>query len=446
MDIQDYTGACLTCVDENDENILKELLDTFQFEESDPDLVEKFFIGLLDYTYTVSYRENLSRLVLSKWENYSNLDINLVDENNVVFKEKVKPDFNTFVACRIYNFPRLLKYVLSLSDNNFKDMIYPYIIRNVNDITTQLICASLDSCFESKYEDYKFLYDASIDININVARYMKARLVSMNEYANIPFYVKIQKDKMDFDSLVQKWTPRKIPILKEKDLIEYLYQKAKDNFSFSTNEENSFKQDLTNNIDIQQLSKIKFWEEYNNNNADLFFRLFGFSNASEDILDGESTCTKFGGCRMFLCQCYSREEGIDYEIDWFTGYCNECGIRIRNRTHALRLPKLGGGWQFCFCTFHCIKNHIENLPGQCNSPDNIKLYSAVRKMQMYLRENNIFDFETDSTDCGAEEQDIGEYTCRVLKEIDMSEGIDYEKSNLELEIEKEALLASETQK
>lgn len=458
MDTLEFSGACLTCIEENNLNIFNQLIDNFPWNDSDPILIEKFFIGLLDSCYQTT-KDPFARKILDKWQKLVEIDFEILDSETgkVMYKEKEYPDFIVFVACRLYNFPRLLEWIISISNPilTFTDFIYPFIIRNVNDVTTPMICAALDRCFESSFDQYRFLYERSIDLNPGVSRYMKMRMVAEAQFAGIPSYIH-KADHIPFSSLIEKWTPEKIPMLKQKDLINYLFEKSKKEFSYTEESEAELKNTLKNNLtksNIEQLSKVKFWEEYSINNSDVLFRCFGFSNPGDDILDGESICTRFGGHRMLLCNCYSKndDEWIDDTKDWFTGFCFECGIRIRNRSHVLRLPKHGGGWEYCFCTFKCLKNHIEQLPGECNTVSALAMYSMIRKMQMYLKNNKIFDHddggdedgggekenEENQNSCSITEVDIGPYTCRPLKEIDLSAGIDYEKSNLELQIEAE---------
>lgn len=69
-------------------------------------------------------------------------------------------------------------------------------------------------------------------------------------------------------------------------------------------------------------------------------------------------CVRYGGCRMLLCNHFG---GYDEEIielradDWFTGECEYCAKTIKKRSHALRIPLVGGGWYGIFCVdLRCI--------------------------------------------------------------------------------------------
>jgi hypothetical protein len=70
------------------------------------------------------------------------------------------------------------------------------------------------------------------------------------------------------------------------------------------------------------------------------------------------------GCQMLTCICREFDQALDVDPEinapadsWFTGACDGCHLRIRNASHALRYPILGGGWVGCFCSIDCLKRH-----------------------------------------------------------------------------------------
>jgi hypothetical protein len=98
-------------------------------------------------------------------------------------------------------------------------------------------------------------------------------------------------------------------------------------------------------------------------------------------LDSDDVCSKWGGCRMFTCNCFERDgkraglsfhsigsdldydedvdEDDDIEVDWFmTRSCHTCGIKIRSRVHALRQPLPHGGWLGAYCSKECLENNL----------------------------------------------------------------------------------------
>ena len=68
-------------------------------------------------------------------------------------------------------------------------------------------------------------------------------------------------------------------------------------------------------------------------------------------------CMRYGGCRMLVCNCVEgndEEFGDDDDADWFKGQCDDCGLLIKNRRHAVRVPRDSGGWSGCYCSFSCL--------------------------------------------------------------------------------------------
>ena len=78
-----------------------------------------------------------------------------------------------------------------------------------------------------------------------------------------------------------------------------------------------------------------------------------------------SECERYGGCRMLLCDEFSDSRHADpYDesieaTDWFRP-CH-CGKKIEARHHALRLPRIKGGWVGCYCSKECAKIDIEPM-------------------------------------------------------------------------------------
>lgn len=76
-------------------------------------------------------------------------------------------------------------------------------------------------------------------------------------------------------------------------------------------------------------------------------RLFGPMNS---ILDHRCLDTIAGlGCRMLTCKCRDPEWLVSQSIEC---YC--CGQGIRDVSHILRKPLLGGGWYGCYCSVECL--------------------------------------------------------------------------------------------
>jgi hypothetical protein len=78
--------------------------------------------------------------------------------------------------------------------------------------------------------------------------------------------------------------------------------------------------------------------------------------------DLDHICNKFGGCRMFTCVDFERDEVEDTMLiaehqippQWYRGQCDECHRKIGRRHHAVRMPLPRGGWKGCYCSCECI--------------------------------------------------------------------------------------------
>lgn len=475
--IIEYSLACVQCVQSGDIQTFTGLLNEFNFSESDPDVVEKFFIDLL-----LMSSPEFIRVIIDKWIKFVTEDFVVLDGESAKVKTRTEtfPGVEIYLSCRLYAYPHTLNSVLELINNttSFYDMFYPYIIRNVNDSTTGLVCCAIDRCFNPTYEEYKAVYDSAEPFNAEVARYMQRRMVAVGKYSGIPNYIaRGHLSDLPLNEIVKRLQPGDSPNLSKQELIKHIIEREKIYFNLcdddkcSLNEAKADAMKLLNQNpeQVDKLSKLIHLEKHSADNEDIQYKYFGLSNPSdEEVMDGESICTSFGGCRMLLCVCYDQideSDVVDPSPDWFTGYCLECNNMIRCRSHALRLPMPGGGWRHCFCKFRCVKRHIESLPG-CFTSDVLKMYSILRQMQLYLRQNKIFDskhefVENEKCDFAApgktftgvnrasidsnvpvehEEEDIGLYECHQkneLDDIDLEPGIEFEKSNYELEIEKE---------
>lgn len=65
----------------------------------------------------------------------------------------------------------------------------------------------------------------------------------------------------------------------------------------------------------------------------------------------EHYCQKFGGCRMFLCNCYDSK--------WWTKHCQNCQCKMKGRWTTVRFPMPQGGWDGNFCSFECAHEYLK---------------------------------------------------------------------------------------
>ena len=114
----------------------------------------------------------------------------------------------------------------------------------------------------------------------------------------------------------------------------------------------------------------------------LLFWTFGPSNPLlNQNLNLDTPSARYGGSRMFIFDLFDYDEENDYIADWFTGYCRQCLLRIRNRWDALRKPGSMGGWKYCYCSFDCMRKDHEETELQQDQIDilTLKLIDAFEK-------------------------------------------------------------------
>ena len=85
-------------------------------------------------------------------------------------------------------------------------------------------------------------------------------------------------------------------------------------------------------------------------------------------------CSKYGGCRLFLCKEFEsiNINGDDIDVmameeqvivnDWYRKSCDKCLKRISKRHHGIRQPLCHGGWRGCYCSFECMEVDINDDP------------------------------------------------------------------------------------
>lgn len=107
------------------------------------------------------------------------------------------------------------------------------------------------------------------------------------------------------------------------------------------------------NRELQKYRVLQTQKRLDLSNSAELARLYGPSNKAAGMdYTIDSPCTKFGGCRMLICECY--------EEDWFLGYCQVCLKKIPYKTWAMRLPILTGSWTGCFCSPGCALYKVES--------------------------------------------------------------------------------------
>lgn len=130
-------------------------------------------------------------------------------------------------------------------------------------------------------------------------------------------------------------------------------------YSISTSKERILM--LSNIVEIPPFDDSPIFNEYGPVNS---------SYSCSLVIDENHECSKYGGCRMLLCNEYPEVDIFGEQIDltakniiatdWFKNKCNQCDKKIRNKNHALRLPLFCGGWQGCYCSFQCLEKKVND--------------------------------------------------------------------------------------
>lgn len=110
------------------------------------------------------------------------------------------------------------------------------------------------------------------------------------------------------------------------------------------------------------------------------FRAYGPTNAQHEDR-GADGCDPYLECRMLTCNGYSEQLPNPEEDDelvrwdnpyaWFSGVCgsNKCERVIERARYAVREPLLLGGWRGCFCSWDCVRDHVDrNVLTDTNPP------------------------------------------------------------------------------
>jgi len=199
--------------------------------------------------------------------------------------------------------------------------------------SAEFIYGSLDINF---YETLKAQIETLPEGGIcNFLETIKDRIIKRSDYAKVPDYmIQIKNiDKKLKDEL--KFTNQyilKLEKLEENTQLDILARPER--------KEEIYKDYILAKY-REQLGKVPILD-----------RLFGPANRQPNLnLSNTSICSIFGGCRMFLCDCLD-------PFEWFSGHCDICLKRIKKINYALRLPRIGGSWSGCYCSFECLESDI----------------------------------------------------------------------------------------
>lgn len=356
------------------------------------------------------YREHV-QILQSKYD--MTIESRILDLEIFSLREKF-PLFslrNYFVATGDQGFHSLLPDMITTYQN---DVTIPVYLRNIFDI----FAPSQESVDERFIRDLlKWIDESDMDgPGLNEARrFFQRRLEQISEYAPIPNYIR------EYEIDVEK-----LPRLEEKEissdlpddlLATYLIDQLDTMDLVVEGDDENVKDVITEKL--QQLHpqqreqlieafqtdphEVKALQE----NRDIF-RVYGPVNAYPDTdfanlktdEDEPDINVIFGGARMFSDMSLEYDYDNDKPMDeWFLGYCLECSRRIRKYHHAVREPRIIGGWRGCYCSWLCVRKFIEKDQDSLPQPntDAYNVYvtriGLTREYEQEIIKNGIADRE-----------------------------------------------------
>ena len=334
-------------------------------------------------------RENMLPIIFILWENiYPNTEKiplyvlllmnRLYSDELMKFILHSKPEPDTYLSEDILNI------IASQKDHNEMKIKYDFERITFSEIIDNLIsydsspnisyaCTRLIKIYgEQNYKTYKWLKNLAIDGgNTEVEDFMTLKIKQTAPFQPIPKWV---QNFRDGPIPVEGTIPE--PQFKEKiiqlpdDFV--IVEKLTEGLSqqgITIIELDLAKQKLTEFLkNATREEKLKLISPILKNESLLelaynkdIFRLYGPAHPLVDQdLTEDTPSSKFGGCRMFLCDIYDYDEDFDIVRDWFNGSCDICNNRIRMRWHAVRMPKPQGGWYGCYCSWECVKKDVNH--------------------------------------------------------------------------------------
>lgn len=278
-----------------------------------------------------------------------------------------------------------------------------------------IACNKGDQIFSTQpLETYKILrLQAQEAQNYAVEEYLMEKIAENSPYAPIPPYIKnylaeylpqfantLPTDK-ELYNLADEHQRNNLeiiaPEISNKSAVEMLTA-GLSRLGITINEIENAKTLLLAEIEKSPERKKELlepiWENLANKKLEedsLYFWVAGPSNRLvNQNLTLNTPSSKYGGCRMFLCDLFDYDEEADMILDWFIGYCQQCLLKIKYRHHAVRQPRPHGGWQECFCSFTCLKTFFSEMESVRGEPD-IITHDLIEQYQKEIERIGIQD-------------------------------------------------------
>ncbi len=340
-------------IHDDDIDLSKKLLSTIPVQQLSKKISDKLLYDFLSISVLYN-RTNIALLIFETWE--------------IPYPANRGP---VSLYTRLYLSPRYSPDILKFCSKVYPTYTFSECIDELtyldDDYNITVGCHKLLKVYgEQTKNTYINLADISKDRNAVVYNFIISKLRKINDYAEIPDYM-IGPNILPQESeiVVPEYKMPAYNIPSDEKMADMMLEGMKD-FGFVIDQIESARNMLMIKISTSTLSEkkkllepifeLKFKEETLQKDTTLF-ALFGPSNPHYGSTREEM---EYGGARMLLSGAYDYDDdNEDYQLDWFSGYCWQCNLRIRRRWHALRRPVPHGGWKGCYCSFECLNEGIE---------------------------------------------------------------------------------------
>jgi hypothetical protein len=348
-------------------------------------------------------RKDAAKLILERWD--------------VVYPDNDKIP----ILPRLFINNKFDIFILSFLVSIFNDVTFVEIMDDLSewDVSPNVVtaCSKADQIFGPQpLKTYELVRDNAIEHkNYVVEDYMIDKILEIAPFSPKPEYVKnyigehfeIYKNKLptekELEGLAERESKKEtdlegIILPSDDEAVEMLTQGLTRN-GISIEEIDEAKKLLKEEISKSEERKrelllpiIKNDKEQNLDSDRLLYWIFGPSNPLiAQNLTLNTPSAKYGGCRMFLTDLFDYDEEFGYVADWFTGNCEKCLLRIKHRWYAVRLPRVHGGWEGCFCSWKCVKERLNDIETDQMQPE-------------ILRHQLIEAFETKTNQVGIQDR------------------------------------------
>ena len=273
--------------------------------------------------------------------------------------------------------PDDMKYIINTIDTPDYNDIIEYIIEQEDEILFAIIFENINYCYSKILNQSiidRLLHTATMYEKKNVIRVLQMKQKVLGMYKEKPEDVSFKQgeSKSMLGTVDQGLDQTNTKIIDDIRAYSDKYIKSMDLTKKTS------KLDISQAINIFMSTKAQLLSSENNDHLNIQNRLWGPMNAIHDT-NCYSNKNSIGPCRMLKCDC--REEETD---TWFKGVCDECDVKIRNLSYAIRFPLISGGWIGCYCCFECMN---KSPPIAITETNQI----SIDMMKETLKTDGIFD-------------------------------------------------------